>query len=50
MFECHPEICPAGNKCNNQRFEKAQYPALVPFLTADRGWGLKTMENLKEGL
>ncbi|VVC28087.1 Hypothetical protein CINCED_3A006750 [Cinara cedri] len=49
MFECHPQLCPAGNRCNNQRFEKRLYPTMVPFLTKDKGWGLKTLENIKEG-
>lgn len=50
MCECHPRLCPAKEKCNNQRFEKTLYPAMVPFLTKGRGWGLKTMEDIKEGL
>ncbi|XP_022183535.1 probable histone-lysine N-methyltransferase Mes-4 isoform X2 [Myzus persicae] len=49
MFECEPKVCPAGDKCNNQRFEKTLYPAMVPFLTKGRGWGLKTLEDIKEG-
>jgi len=49
MFECHPQICPAGDKCNNQRFEKLLYPAMEPFLTKGKGWGLKTLEDIKEG-
>lgn len=50
MFECQPQLCPAGDKCNNQRFEKTLYPAMVPFLTKGRGWGLKTLENIKQGI
>lgn len=50
MFECHPQVCPAEDKCNNQRFEKTLYPPMVPFLTQGRGWGLKTLEDIKEGL
>lgn len=50
MFECHPQLCPAGDKCNNQRFEKRLYPRMVPFLTKDKGWGLKTLDDIKEGL
>ncbi|XP_025406749.1 uncharacterized protein LOC112680773 isoform X2 [Sipha flava] len=49
MFECQPQICPAGDKCNNQRFTKTIYPNMVPFLTKGRGWGLKTLEDIKEG-
>jgi hypothetical protein len=50
MFECQPQICPAGDKCNNQRFTKTIYPNMVPFLTKGRGWGLKTLEDIKEGI
>ncbi|XP_050428215.1 histone-lysine N-methyltransferase NSD2-like isoform X2 [Adelges cooleyi] len=49
MFECQPRLCPAGDKCNNQRFEKTLYPSMEPFLTNDRGWGLRTLEDIKEG-
>ncbi|XP_050534604.1 histone-lysine N-methyltransferase NSD3 isoform X3 [Daktulosphaira vitifoliae] len=49
MFECDPRLCPAGDRCQNQRFEKTLYPAMEPFLTNGRGWGLKTLEDIKEG-
>ncbi|VVC34673.1 Zinc finger, PHD-type,Zinc finger, RING-type,PWWP domain,Zinc finger, RING/FYVE/PHD-type,Zinc [Cinara cedri] len=49
-YECHPKLCRAGHKCNNQNFEKRLYPKMVPFLTKHKGWGLKTLVNIKEGL
>ncbi|KAK9501223.1 hypothetical protein O3M35_011977 [Rhynocoris fuscipes] len=49
MVECNPQICPAGDKCQNQNFEKRIYPPLLPFRTENRGWGLKTMVDLKKG-
>ncbi|XP_050438298.1 histone-lysine N-methyltransferase NSD2-like isoform X2 [Adelges cooleyi] len=49
MFECQARLCPAGDKCNNQRFEKTLYPTMEPFLTGDRGWGLRILEDIKEG-
>ncbi|VVC37930.1 Post-SET domain,AWS domain,SET domain [Cinara cedri] len=49
MFECDPELCPAGDKCNNQQFKKQLYPTLTPFLTRNRGWGLKTLDIIKKG-
>lgn len=47
--ECNPEVCPAGELCNNQSFEKREYPLLVPYKTEARGWGLKTLESIKKG-
>ncbi|XP_054259007.1 histone-lysine N-methyltransferase NSD2 [Macrosteles quadrilineatus] len=49
MVECHPQVCPAGDKCCNQLFEKRQYPPLQPYHTQERGWGLKTLVPLKKG-
>nr|XP_018902760.1 PREDICTED: histone-lysine N-methyltransferase NSD2-like isoform X2 [Bemisia tabaci] len=49
MVECNPMICKAGERCNNQRFEKRLYPPVKPFRTEKRGWGLRTLVNLKKG-
>ncbi|KAK5644485.1 hypothetical protein RI129_005785 [Pyrocoelia pectoralis] len=49
LTECDPNICPAKDKCNNQRFEKRQYPPLVPYKTEGRGWGLKTLAPINKG-
>ncbi|KAF6209603.1 hypothetical protein GE061_015351 [Apolygus lucorum] len=49
LVECSPQICPAGEKCNNKNFEKRLYPPLAPFRTDYRGWGLKTIGPLKKG-
>ncbi|XP_057325332.1 histone-lysine N-methyltransferase NSD2 isoform X2 [Microplitis mediator] len=48
-IECSPGICPAGPKCCNQSFARRQYPVLEPFYTHARGWGLRTVENIKSG-
>ncbi|VVC46251.1 Post-SET domain,AWS domain,PWWP domain,SET domain [Cinara cedri] len=48
MFECDPELCPAGDKCNNQQFKKQLCPTVTPFLTKNRGWGLKTLDIIKK--
>lgn len=50
MIECNPQVCPAKEKCCNQHFEKRLYPSLVPFMTDNRGWGLKTNEPIKKGI
>ncbi|KAI4461949.1 set domain protein [Holotrichia oblita] len=49
LTECNAEVCPAGEKCQNQNFEKRNYPPLVPYRTEGRGWGLKSLEKLKKG-
>lgn len=49
MFECHPSVCPAGEKCKNQRFEQRKYVDTAMFRTGGRGWGLKTLQDVKKG-
>lgn len=49
LVECNPGICPAGAKCMNQSFVLRQYPAMEPFHTVGRGWGLKALEDIKAG-
>ena len=48
LIECNPEACPAGTRCQNQMFVQRKYPALKPVHTSGRGWGLETLEYLKE--
>ena len=45
----HPSLCLAGERCQNQRFVKRQYPNQKPFDTITRGIGLKTMVDIKKG-
>ena len=47
--ECSPEICPAGTKCQNQAFVQRLYPAMEPFHTDGKGWGLRSLEPIKSG-
>ncbi|XP_078087311.1 uncharacterized protein LOC144505206 [Mustelus asterias] len=49
MYECHPTVCPAGEKCQNQCFTKRQYPEVEILKTAGRGWGLLAKFNIKKG-
>ncbi|XP_071947092.1 histone-lysine N-methyltransferase NSD2-like [Antedon mediterranea] len=49
QVECHPTVCPAGENCQNQRFQKRQYPDSIPFKTGPRGWGLMTKVDIKKG-
>ena len=47
--ECHPKVCRSGDRCSNQRFQKAQYPRFEISYTKNRGWGLKTKVWIKKG-
>lgn len=48
MYECHPALCPVGDKCQNQFFTKRLYPLQQPYKTESRGWGLKAMADIKK--
>ncbi|XP_072913947.1 histone-lysine N-methyltransferase NSD3 isoform X1 [Hemitrygon akajei] len=49
MYECHPSVCPAGEKCQNQCFTKRLYPETELVRTDVRGWGLRTKVDIKKG-
>ncbi|XP_039261360.2 histone-lysine N-methyltransferase NSD2-like [Styela clava] len=49
MYECHPAVCTASERCENQRFQKCEYPPTEIFKTEWGGWGLKTKEFIKKG-
>jgi len=48
LYECHPLVCRAGDKCLNQVFQRRQIPSMEPFNTECRGWGLRTLVDIKE--
>jgi SET domain-containing protein len=48
-YECHPSVCAAGERCLNQRFMKREYPKQEQFHTGSRGWGLRTLVDIKKG-
>uniref|UniRef100_A0A8C9WJH2 Histone-lysine N-methyltransferase, H3 lysine-36 specific n=1 Tax=Scleropages formosus TaxID=113540 RepID=A0A8C9WJH2_SCLFO len=49
MYECHPQVCPAGERCQNQCFTKRQYSPVEIFRTLARGWGLRSVSHIKKG-
>ncbi|KAJ8281435.1 hypothetical protein GJAV_G00067660 [Gymnothorax javanicus] len=49
MYECHPQVCPAGEHCHNQGFTKRQYPDTKIIKTAGKGWGLIALRDIKKG-
>ncbi|XP_023668230.1 histone-lysine N-methyltransferase NSD2 isoform X1 [Paramormyrops kingsleyae] len=49
LYECHPQVCPAGARCHNQAFTKRQYPDTKVIKTAGKGWGLLALRDIKKG-
>ncbi|XP_067280448.1 histone-lysine N-methyltransferase, H3 lysine-36 specific isoform X2 [Pseudorasbora parva] len=49
LYECHPQVCPAGEHCQNQCFSKRQYCQVEIFRTLSRGWGLCCAHDIKKG-
>lgn len=48
QYECHPQVCPAGDRCQNQCFTKRLYPDAEVIKTERRGWGLRTKRSIKK--
>lgn len=48
MFECHPQVCPAGEACQNQCFTKRQYPETKIIKTDGKGWGLVAKRDIRK--
>lgn len=46
MYECHPLVCLAGDRCCNQNFLCRKDPPMEPFFTGTRGWGVKTKVDI----
>ncbi|KAM9834128.1 histone-lysine N-methyltransferase, H3 lysine-36 specific [Syngnathus typhle] len=49
LYECHPQVCAAGERCQNQSFTKRQYTIVEIFRTLSRGWGLRSVSDIKKG-
>ncbi|XP_056134541.1 histone-lysine N-methyltransferase NSD3 [Lampris incognitus] len=49
QYECHSQVCPAGDSCENQCFSKRLYVETEVMKTEGRGWGLRTNQALKKG-
>uniref|UniRef100_A0A3Q2Q2A5 Nuclear receptor binding SET domain protein 3 n=1 Tax=Fundulus heteroclitus TaxID=8078 RepID=A0A3Q2Q2A5_FUNHE len=39
QYECHPQVCPGGDRCENQSFTKRLYAETEVMKTEGRGWG-----------
>ncbi|KAM8974282.1 histone-lysine N-methyltransferase NSD3 isoform 2-T2 [Pelodytes ibericus] len=49
QYECHPQVCPAAEQCQNQSFTKRLYPEAEIIRTDRRGWGLKSKRDIRKG-
>ncbi|KAL5282689.1 NSD1 family protein [Megaselia abdita] len=49
FIECDPKSCPAGEKCENQLFEKRTYPKMKIKYTKGKGFGLIALEKITSG-
>uniref|UniRef100_A0A8B9KBQ7 Nuclear receptor binding SET domain protein 1a n=1 Tax=Astyanax mexicanus TaxID=7994 RepID=A0A8B9KBQ7_ASTMX len=48
MYECNPQVCAAGERCQNQCFTKREYSPVEIFRTLSRGWGLRSVSEIKK--
>lgn len=48
MYECHPQVCAAGERCQNQAFTKRQYSPVEIYRTLSCGWGLRAVLDIKK--
>ncbi|XP_073340595.1 histone-lysine N-methyltransferase NSD2 [Pagrus major] len=49
QYECHPQVCPSGERCCNQDFTKRLYPDTKIIKTPGKGWGLINLRDIKKG-
>ncbi|XP_070835834.1 histone-lysine N-methyltransferase NSD2 isoform X1 [Chaetodon trifascialis] len=49
QYECHPQVCPSGERCCNQDFTKRLYPETKIIKTPGKGWGLVCLRDIKKG-
>mmetsp|Transcript_45652 Transcript_45652/g.74441 ORF Transcript_45652/g.74441 Transcript_45652/m.74441 type:complete len:363 (+) Transcript_45652:120-1208(+) len=47
--ECVEGVCPAGENCQNQRFQRVESAPLEIFKTENRGWGARAAEKILKG-
>lgn len=48
MYECHPQVCAAGERCQNQAFTKREYTPVDIYRTLSCGWGLRAVSDIKK--
>lgn len=48
QYECHPQVCPSGERCCNQDFTQRLYPDTKIIKTPGKGWGLINLRDIKK--
>ncbi|XP_020889612.1 histone-lysine N-methyltransferase ASHH2 isoform X2 [Arabidopsis lyrata subsp. lyrata] len=48
-IECLQGTCPAGDLCSNQQFQKRKYVKFERFQSGKKGYGLRLLEDVREG-
>ncbi|CAN6936203.1 unnamed protein product [Brassica oleracea] len=48
-IECLHGTCPAGDLCSNQQFQKRKYVKFERFQSGKKGYGLRLLEDVREG-
>jgi SET domain-containing protein len=46
-IECHPDLCPIGQHCLNQRFQRRHFPKIELIKTEKKGFGVRTLEAVE---
>ncbi|KAK4303465.1 hypothetical protein Pmani_024522 [Petrolisthes manimaculis] len=50
LIECNSQTCPISDTCGNQPIQRHEYrTCLQRFMTLDKGWGIRTTEEIKAG-
>ena len=49
--ECDPKLCPSGERCTNNSIQKHRTaPGIERFMTKEKGWGIRTKNEIKSGV
>nr|XP_053639713.1 uncharacterized protein LOC128693874 [Cherax quadricarinatus] len=50
LIECFSQTCPIADSCGNQPIQRHEYKTcLQRFMTPNKGWGIKTTQEIKAG-
>ncbi|DBA03464.1 TPA: hypothetical protein N0F65_002872 [Lagenidium giganteum] len=49
LIECHPNHCPCGDRCSNQRIQRGERPATKIIRCGEKGLGLVTLQPVRSG-
>jgi SET domain-containing protein len=46
-IECHPDVCPVGEYCQNQRFQRRHFPKVELVKTEKKGFGVRLLQDVQ---